>query len=289
MQPRKRFVVKLPSRRLILGERTLIMGILNVTPDSFFDGGRYFRFRDALSRGLQLEDDGADIVDIGGESTRPPFPRALPSTEEIRRVAPLIEKLRKRLGVPISIDTFKAEVARVALSVGAEIVNDIGGLRLDSRLPEVVASARAALVLMHSRGKPGRMHQMPAVSDNLRTIVESLKRSVKKATAAGIPKERLMVDPGLGFSKTAEASLELLRKFPRLSRLGLPILVGASRKSFLGKVLGLPVEERLVGSLASSAIAVMQGAHVLRVHDVRETLQVVQICDAVRQSPKQNR
>jgi dihydropteroate synthase len=289
MQPRTRFTLELPSRGLVLGKKTLIMGILNVTPDSFYDGGRYFKFRDAVSRGLQLEDDGADIVDVGGESTRPPFLRVLPVAEEIRRVAPVVEALRKRLSIPLSVDTFKAEVARSAISAGAEIVNDIGGLRLDSKMSQLIASSRVGLVLMHSRGKPGSMHQMPAVRRILRVVRESLERSISKAGSAGIRKNQLIIDPGLGFSKTAENNLELLKRLPMLSRLRLPILVGASRKSFVGKVLGLPIRERLLGSLASSAIAIVAGAHIVRVHDVRETVQVVRICDAVRQSSSRNR
>src|SRR4030095_15564692 len=177
MQARTRYEVQLPSRRLILGARTLVMGVLNTTPDSFFKASRRSRFGDAVSRGLELEEQGADIVDIGGESTRPPFRNVLPVAEEIRRVVPVIEALRKRLKIPISIDTFKAEVARAAISAGAEIVNDIGGLRLDQELPKVVASARVAIVLMHSRGKPQQMHHLPRVRNLLKAVVESLDRS----------------------------------------------------------------------------------------------------------------
>jgi dihydropteroate synthase len=288
MQPRKRFEVQLPSRRLILGEKTLIMGVLNVTPDSFYDGGRYFRFHDAVSRGLRMEEEGADIVDIGGESTRPGFSGVLPAAAEIRRIVPVIEELRKRLKVPVSVDTFKAEVAKAALTAGAEIVNDIGGLRLDARLAAVVATANAALVLMHSRGRPEQMHGLPRVNNVSRTVSQGLRRSVRRALLAGIRKQRLIIDPGIGFGKSAEDNLILLRKLDSLRQLGLPILIGASRKSFLGKILNVPVKQRLVGSLACCAVAAVGGVHVIRVHDVRETAQVLRVCDAIRNSRVKN-
>ena len=260
------------------------MGVLNMTPDSFFKESRRSSSSDAISRGLQLEEDGADILDIGGESTRPPFRYVLPAAEEIRRVVPVILALRKRLKIPISIDTFKAEVARAAISAGAEIVNDIGALRLDRELPKVVASERVAVVLMHSRGKPEQMHHLPRVQNILKAVSESLERSVRKAVSAGISHKRIIVDPGIGFSKTAQDNLILLKRLDILSRLNLPILVGASRKSFLGKVLSAPVEQRLTGSLACCAVAIMEGAHIVRVHDVKETRQVVMLCDAVREA-----
>jgi len=260
------------------------MGVLNTTPDSFFKDSRRRRSSDAISRGLQLEEDGADILDIGGESTRPPFRYVLPVAEEIRRVVPVIEALSKRLKIPISIDTFKAEVARAAISAGAEIVNDIGALRLDRELPKVVASERVAVVLMHSRGKPEQMHHLPRVQNILKSVSESLERSVRRAVSAGISNKRIIIDPGIGFSKTPEDNLLLLKRLDILSRLNLPILVGASRKSFLGKVLSAPVEQRLTGSLACCAVAIMEGAHIVRVHDVKETRQVVVLCDAVREA-----
>jgi dihydropteroate synthase len=258
------------------------MGVLNTTPDSFFKASRRSGFGEAVSRGLELEEQGADIIDIGGESTRPPFRNVLPVAEEIRRVVPVIEALRKRLKIPISIDTFKAEVAYAAISAGAEIVNDIGALRLDRELPKVVASERVGVVLMHSRGKPEQMHHLPRVRNILRTVVESLECSVRRAVLAGVSKRQIIVDPGIGFSKTPEDNLLLLKRLAVLSRLGLPILVGASRKSFLGKVLGVPVEQRLTGSLACCAMAIIEGAHIVRVHDVKETRQVAVLCDAVR-------
>ncbi len=281
MRSRVKFEVHLPTRKLLLGERTLIMGILNVTPDSFYDGGRYFKTQDAIARGLQLEEQGADILDIGGESTRPPFFNLLPEAEEIKRVIPVIEKLQRRIRIPISVDTFKSEVARVAISAGAEIVNDIGGLRLDPKMPGVIASTRTAVILMHSRGKPGFMHQMPRVKDVVKTVMKGLRASIRKASDAGIKRECLILDPGLGFGKKAEDNLNLLGNFDCLQQLGFPLLVGTSRKSFLGKILEKPAELRLLGSLTSAAVALIAGAHILRVHDVSETREVVRVCDAV--------
>lgn len=260
------------------------MGVLNATPDSFFKDSRRRRSTDAISRGLQLEEDGADILDIGGESTRPPYLNVLPAVEEIRRVVPVIEALRKRLKIPISVDTFKAEVAHAAICAGAEIVNDIGGLRLDQELPKVVASERVAVVLMHSRGKPEQMHHLPRVRHIFKAVSESLERSVRRAISAGISRKRIIIDPGIGFSKTPEDNLLLLKRLNALSRLDLPILVGVSRKSFLGKILSVPVEQRLTGSLACCAVAIMEGAHIVRVHDVKETRQLVVACDAIREA-----
>lgn len=257
------------------------MAVLNVTPDSFFDGGRHFHMQAAIDGGLRLEDEGADILDIGGESTRPPYSQVLPVSEELNRILPVIEGLRKRLTIPISIDTYKSGVAREAIGAGAEIVNDIGGLRFDPGLAQVVASSRAGLVLMHSRGKPGAMHGLSRLKSPLRSVLESLKLRINRALRQGISLQQMIVDPGLGFGKHTEDNLTLLGRLETFSELRLPVLVGASRKSFLGEVLGLPVRERLYGSLAAAAVAVLKGSHVLRVHDVRETLQVVRVCDAI--------
>jgi dihydropteroate synthase len=278
---RATFELQLPSRRLKLGNKTMIMAVLNVTPDSFFDGGRHFHMQDAIDGGLRLEDEGADILDIGGESTRPPNSQLLPLSEELNRILPVIEGLKKRLTIPISIDTYKSGVAREALSAGAEIINDIGGLRFDPSLAQVVAHSRAGLVLMHSRGKPGAIHGLFRLKYPLKSVLQSLKLRIKLALTQGISLQQLIVDPGLGFGKQSEDNLTILGRLETLSELRLPVLVGASRKSFLGEVLGLPVRERLYGSLAAAAVAVMKGSHILRVHDVRETLQVVKVCDAI--------
>ncbi len=260
------------------------MGVLNVTPDSFYDGGQYFSPRKALDRGLELEEEGADILDIGGESTRPPHCKELPAAEELRRVLPVIEGLRKRLRIPVSIDTYKAEVARSALEAGAEIVNDVGGLKFDRRLAHVVAAARAGIVIVHSRGGPTGMHHVSRSGSVLRTVVQGLEQSIRLGRLQGIPHSRMILDPGIGFSKSAAESVRILGNLPLLKRFQLPILVGASRKSFLGQILDLPVGERLQASLAAAAAAVLNGAHIVRVHDVKETRQVVRICDAIRQA-----
>ncbi len=278
---RQRFRLQLPHGTLELGRKTLIMGILNVTPDSFYDGGAYLRTDEAVEHGLQLEDQGADLVDVGGESTRPNRPGSVSATDEIRRVVPVVEQLAKRLTVPISVDTYKSEVARSAVAAGASVVNDISGLRFDPDMAACAAAAGAAMVLMHSRGSPQRLHGHPALKRPLQSVLAGLRHSVKKALRAGIPSNRIILDPGLGFGKGVEDNLLILRRLEVLKRFRLPILVGPSRKSFIGNLLNLPVEQRLPGSLASTAVAVMQGAHIIRVHDVGETRQVVQMCDAI--------
>ena len=278
---RQRFRLQLPHGSLELGRKTLIMGILNVTPDSFYDGGAYLRTDEAVEHGLQLQDQGADLVDVGGESTRPDRPGSVSATDEIRRVVPVIEQLAKRLTVPISVDTYKSEVARSAVAAGASVVNDISGLRFDPDMAACAAAAGAAMVLMHSRGSPQRLHGLPALKRPLQSVLAGLRHSVKKALRAGIPSNRIILDPGLGFGKGVEDNLRILRRLEVLKRFQLPILVGPSRKSFIGNLLNLPVEQRLLGSLASTAVAVMQGAHIIRVHDVGETRQVVRMCDAI--------
>lgn len=278
---RQCFQLQLPHGTLELGPRTLIMGILNVTPDSFYDGGTYLRTDQAVKRGLQLEDQGADLVDVGGESTRPDRTGSVSATDETRRVVPVIEKLAKRLTIPISVDTYKSEVARRAVAAGASLVNDIGGLRFDPDMGACAAAAGAAMVLMHSRGTPQRLHGLPALKRPLQSVLAGLRHSVERALRAGIPRNRIVLDPGLGFGKGVEDNLLILRRLEVLERFRLPILVGPSRKSFIGNLLNLPVEQRLLGSLASTAVAVIRGAHIVRVHDVGETRQVVQMCDAI--------
>ena len=278
---RPRFRLQLPNGTLELGGKTLIMGILNVTPDSFYDGGAYLQTEKAVKHGLQLEDQGADLVDVGGESTRPDRPGAVSAADEIRRVVPVIEQLARRLTIPLSVDTYKSEVARGAIAAGASLVNDISGLRFDPDMAACAADAGAAMVLMHSRGSPQRLHGLPALKRPLQSVLQGLRHSVKKAVEAGISRNRIVLDPGLGFGKGVEDNLVVLRRLEELKRFHLPILVGPSRKSFIGNLLNLPVEQRLLGSLASTAAAVIRGAHIIRVHDVPETRQVVQMCDAI--------
>jgi dihydropteroate synthase len=257
------------------------MGVLNVTPDSFSDGGGLADPDAAVARGLELFEDGADCVDVGGESTRPGAAR-VPPGEEARRVVPVIEGLRKRGAGPVSVDTTKASVARAALDAGADLVNDVSGFGYDPAMAPLVAERGVPAVLMHLRGEFSAMHSAPAYRDVMGEIVAELGAALDRAAAAGVARERLVVDPGIGFSKDAAHSLEALRRLPELSALDRPVLVGPSRKSFIGKVLDLPVERRLMGTAAAVAACVLAGAHVVRVHDVAEMVEVVRLCDAIR-------
>jgi len=265
---------------VVLGERTLVMGILNVTPDSFA-GGAGTGLDAALAHGLRLFEDGADWVDVGGESTRPGA-LAVTADAESRRVVPLVEALRRRGAGPLSVDTTKAAVARAALDAGADMVNDVSGFGYDPAMAALVASRGVPAVLMHLRGGFPEIHRAPAYHDVMAEIVAELRDCLARAERAGVPRELTLVDPGLGFSKDAAHSLEALRRLPELEALGRPILVGPSRKSFIGRVLDLPVERRLLGTAAAVAAAVVLGAHVVRVHDVREMVEVVRVCDAIR-------
>ena len=266
---------------MLLGARTLVMGILNVTPDSFSDGGRFVGGEDSLARGLALFEQGADWVDVGGESTRPGAARVA-AAEELRRVVPVIEGLRRRGAGPLSVDTTRAEVARAALDAGADLVNDVSGFLHDPGMAALVAERGVPAVLMHLRGRFEEMHRAPAYADVMGEVVAELRSALVRAEAAGVRRERLLVDPGIGFSKTAEHSLEALRRLPQLAELERPVLVGPSRKSFLGHVGGTGVGERLMGTAAAVAASVLLGAHVVRVHDVREMAEVVRVADALR-------
>jgi dihydropteroate synthase len=262
-------------------QRTVIMGILNVTPDSFYDGGRYARAEAAVQRALQMVQDGADIVDIGGESTRPGS-QPVPEEEELRRVLPVIEAVRGQVDVPISIDTTKSRVAERALQAGACMVNDISGLGFDPRMAEVVARHGALCCVMHIQGTPQTMQQNPQYEDVVRDISRYFEERLALAERAGIPRENIWLDPGIGFGKTVEHNLEILRRLREFTAFGLPILIGTSRKSFIGKILGdLPPEERLEGTAATVAIAIMNGANAVRVHDVREMVRIARMTDAV--------
>ena len=280
---RQLYTVPLPGQRFLnLGGRTLVMGILNVTPDSFADGGLWIDPARAVDAALQMEADGADLIDIGGESTRPGA-EALPLDEELSRVMPVIEAAASRLRVPISVDTYKADVARRAVASGAALVNDVSALRYDSGLAEVVAASGAALVLMHNRGRSRQMYQEAHYDSVVDEVVGELAERVESAVAAGIARDRVIVDPGIGFAKKAAHSLELLARLPALSVLDRPLLVGPSRKSFLEASLG----ERLPGvrdwgTAAAVAAAVMGGAHIVRVHAVKEMADVVRTVEAIR-------
>jgi len=270
--------------RVFEGPGPFVMGVINVTPDSFSDGGRYADAQAAVDRALRMAEEGADLVDLGGESTRPGS-AAVSAEEEIRRVVPVLERLRARGYVlPISVDTSKVEVARAALRAGAALVNDVRGLA-DPRLAEVVAEAGVPVVLMHMRGTPADMQSRAVYGDVVAEVADELRQALARAAAAGIPAERTILDPGIGFAKRPEHSLELLARLGELRALGRPLLVGPSRKSFIGHVTGASVGERLPGTLAAVAAAVLAGAEMVRVHDVAEARQAARIAAAIREAP----
>jgi dihydropteroate synthase len=271
------------SRRTIKIDRPLVMGILNLTPDSFSDGGRFVDVETAMGRSEQMIAEGADIIDIGGESTRPGSQR-VSVQEETDRVIPVIEAVTAKFDIPISIDTSKAQVAKAAVDSGAEIINDISGLRFDEQIAEVAAETTAGLVLMHSRGEFEAMHSQTPVKDIFEEIVADFRRSLEMAIAAGVKADSVVLDVGIGFGKTAEQNLQLIADLQRIIKMypDHPMLVGASRKSFVGKLLDIPdPEARLNGSLAMAAIAAWNGASILRVHDIHETVETLRIVAAL--------
>lgn len=278
---RREYRITLRGSEAVLGARTWVMGVLNVTPDSFSDGGRYLDPDAALAQGLALFEEGADIVDIGGESTRPGDRKALRAEEEIHRVVPLIEALRARGAGTLSVDTTKAAVAEAALDAGADIVNDVSGFTFDKALAPLVARRGVPAVMMHLRGDFAAMHREPSYQDVMGEVVAELRQRLAVAEAAGVSRSQLLVDPGVGFAKNASHSLEVLRRLPEIEALDRPVLVGPSRKSFIGKVLDLPVGERLMGTAAAVAACVLAGAHVVRVHDVKAMVEVARMCDAI--------
>ena len=284
MQPRRRFTVPLPGgRSLSLGERTVFMGVINVTPDSFSDGGALFDPAAAVEAGVRMVEQGAGVLDVGGESTRPGA-AAVDDAEEHRRVIPVVQGLARRVDVPISIDTYKASTADAALAAGASIVNDISGLRYEPELAEVAARRGAAIILMHTRGRSRDMYQQASYGDVVAEVLDELRESMAFATGAGIGKARMLVDPGLGFAKEAPHSFEALARLDEFAELGCPIVVGASRKSFLSKALGgaLPAGSRDWATAAAVSAAVLAGAHIVRVHAVGEMLQVARVADEIR-------
>jgi len=293
---RPRFEWDLGSRRLLLGPRTLIMGVLNVTPDSFSDGGRYFDTFSAVEHGLQLLDEGADIVDIGGESTRPgaavgdQAAAVVSQEEELRRVLPVLRELkRRRPHAVISIDTYKAAVARAAVEAGAEVVNDVSGLEWDAGMVRAVADLGCGAVLMHTRGRPDEWRSLPEVDDMVALVCHGLRQSSENALRAGVVRERIILDPGFGFGKRMEENYPLLARFEEFHALGFPLLAGPSRKSFVGRATAragstIPAEERIIGSVAAAVISIMKGAHIVRVHDVRETVEAAAMADAILSS-----
>lgn len=279
---RRTFALRLPARTLALGQHTLVMGILNVTPDSFSDGGLYLDANAAVARAIAMKAAGADIIDVGGESTRPGS-AGVSAEEEMRRILPILRGLRGKIRIPISVDTSKAEVAEAAAEAGAEIVNDVTGLRNDPRIAEVARRRKLGLILMHMRGTPQTMQTTPFARDVIRDVNVGLRRSIALASKAGVAKSQIVIDPGIGFGKSHEQNCEILRRLPEFAKLGFPLLVGTSRKSFLGTALMQNTEnDRIWGTAATVAASILQGAHIVRVHDVAEMAQVARVTDVVR-------
>jgi dihydropteroate synthase len=272
--------ISLPDGVLECGSRTLIMGILNVTPDSFSDGGRFFDRDAAVEQGLRLAEQGADIIDVGGESTRPGSD-PVPPEEELRRVIPVIEALSREIQVPISIDTQKAGVAARAIEAGASIVNDISALRADPQMASVVAQSGVAVVLMHMKGTPKDMQLNPVYDDLMGEIVGFLRERIEFAQRNGIPQDKIIIDPGIGFGKTVEHNLQIIRDLNTLRALGRPIMLGTSRKSFIGRILNVGVDEREEGTAATVALGIWNGANLVRVHNVAKMKEVVRMVDAI--------
>jgi len=275
---RSHYSWKVMRTTIELGERTAIMGILNITPDSFSDGGMYFAPERAIARGKEIEQEGADVLDIGGESTRPGSD-PIPDEEQLRRVLPVIEALAPVLKIPISIDTYRAQVAEKALEAGAQVVNDISGLRFDGDMAETVRKAGAGLVLMHSRGSRETLHKQPRMDDALKDVFDGLASSVYMARAAGVPERAIAVDPGIGFGKAAGESLKVLKSLNEFSKLRYPLLVGTSRKSFIRSLIQESSEAHIWGTAATVVAAIMNGAHIVRVHDVRQTRVLADVTD----------
>ncbi len=267
------------------GERTLVMGVLNVTPDSFSDGGKFFDAERAVEQAMEMERRGADLLDVGGESTRPGS-AGISAQEELARVLPVLQALRGRLKIPVSIDTQKTEVAEAALDAGAQIINDISGLKSDPRIAKVAARRRVPLILMHMRGEPRTMQAGGFARDVMQDVMQGLRKSARVARKSGVRKSQIILDPGIGFGKSFAQNYELLQKLPQLAKLGYPLLVGTSRKGFLGATLAregkpAPPEERIWGTAATVTASILNGAHIARVHDVAEMVQVARVADCL--------
>ncbi len=280
--------LRIGNKNFEIGKQTIIMGTLNVTPDSFSDGGKYFSIESAVNHAITMEKEGADIIDIGGESTRPGS-KPVSLEEEINRVIPVLEELVKKIKIPMSIDTYKSKIAKKALDIGANIINDITALKGDKLLASVVAQYDVPICLMHMKGSPRNMQKNPVYDDVVREITAFLKKRADYATSCDIKKNNIILDPGLGFGKRTgkgiEDNCEILKRLSELKNLGYPILIGASRKTFIGNICGakksLPVNERLEGSLAAACIGVVNGADIIRVHDVKKTRRCLDIVDCI--------
>ncbi len=290
------FTWKLRTRSLELGRRTLVMGVLNVTPDSFFDGGRFLEPGPAIEHALSMLDEGADLLDVGGESTRPGSKAVetaaeqytgVPAEEELRRIMPVLEGIRRQCpDALISIDTYKAEVARLTVAAGVEIVNDISALRWDPHMPGTLADLDCGVILMHMRGRPQEWRKLPPLTDAVALVSRELQQWSRAAVDAGIVHEHVVLDPGFGFGKSFEENYPLVAHFHELHRLSFPLLAGTSRKSFIGRTLArnghdAPPDARLHGSLASTVACILQGAHIVRVHDVKPAVEAAKIADAI--------
>lgn len=287
---RPAYLWRLHSCTLELGPRTLVMGVLNVTPDSFSDGGKFLARDHAVAHALKMLDDGADLLDIGGESTRPGTPVAesgIPAEEELRRILPVIEDvLRERPDALLSVDTYKAEVARAAVDAGCEIVNDVSALRWDEQMAPTVVELNCGVILMHTRGRPQEWRNLPPSADIVAEVKADLRDYAQAALAQGIAKDHIMLDVGIGFGKKFEQNYPLLAGLDQLRDLDFPLLVGTSRKSFIGRTLALdgkdaPSDQRLHGSLAAATASVLKGAHVVRVHDVKAAVEAIKIADEI--------
>jgi dihydropteroate synthase len=290
---RQKFRLKLPNNTLVLGERTLIMGVLNVTPDSFSDGGNFFSPENAIQHALRMEREGADLIDVGAESTRPGA-HELSAEEEWRRLAPVLSALAKRLKIPISVDTRKSEIAQRAIEAGAAIINDVSGLNHDPGIAKVAAKARVPLILMHMRGEPLTMQQKPFARNVIQDVLSGLRESIAIARKAGVSRSQIIVDPGIGFGKSWAQNYELLQKLQEIAKLKFPLLVGTSRKGFIGRTLAMhgkppSAEMKIWGTAATVTASILNGAHIVRVHDVAEMLRVARIADCIlnpRLAPK---
>jgi dihydropteroate synthase len=278
---RKLFDIELKDGRTIaLGRRTAVVGVLNITPDSFSDGGVNFDAERAIANGLRMEGAGADIIEVGGESTRPGA-AVVSVEEELSRVVPVVGGLARKLRIPISVDTYKSQVARVVIDEGASLLNDVSALRFDPLIADVAARARVPLVLMHMRGEPATMQKIAPSTDIFLEIERDIAAAVTEAERRGVARKQIIFDPGIGFGKTLEQNLEILNLLGRFESLGLPIMIGTSRKSFIGRLTGRPENDRVFGTAASVSSAIIRGAHIVRVHDVKEMVEVARVTDAI--------
>jgi dihydropteroate synthase len=278
---RRKFVLELNGGgKMELGGRTIVVGVLNVTPDSFSDGGSNIEAARAIERALEMESEGADVIEIGGESTRPGA-TLISGEEELSRVRPVLKGLAGRLRIPIAIDTYKSEVAAVAADQGASIINDVSALRFDPGLADVAAREQSILVLMHMRGDPATMQKSEPSPDIFAEIESDLTEAIRAAESRGVSRDKIIIDPGIGFGKTLEQNLAILNHLERFDGFNLPLMIGTSRKSFIGRITGRPEDERAFGSAASIAIAISRGAHMVRVHDVKHMADAARIADAI--------